>query len=308
VSGSLRILVVGPFLATRGAEVVPLSACERTTLCRLIAAPGTYQPVDDAGPAESLRSKLGASAVLAEHGVYACEPERMSVDAWELERLVDAGRARLDACDPVGAERALARALTLWRGPPLADLTTPDAVALRARIRELRGWAATGLAEARLQAGRPADAVADLEALVREEPLHERRWWLLMLALYRSGRRAEALATFSRARRSLIDAAGIEPGPDLRMLEDALHRDDRSLVDDTLRRHPGPRLGVSTASSSRLTGREHEVARLAGKGFTNKQIAGQLGTSVRTVGNQLQAAFAKLGIHDRRDLATDTMS
>jgi DNA-binding CsgD family transcriptional regulator len=296
----VRILVLGPFHAARSGVTVAFTERERTMLCALLAAEGRYREVDDRVSAESLRSKLGAAIVVAGVGLYACAFDRVRVDSRDFEQAVKAGQARLDADDPAEAEHAFTTALGLWRGPPFAELSTREAVALRARFHELRDQAATGLAEARLQAGRAAHALADLEALVVEEPLHERRWWLLMLALYRCGRRAEALATFGRARRELIDTAGIEPGPDLHALENRIRLDDASLD----RSSDGVR---ATAHGSVLSRRESEVAWLAARGLTNLQIAQQLGTSPRTIGNQLQAVYNKLGTHSRKELVGECM-
>ena len=115
----------------------------------------------------------------------------------------------------------------LWRGPPLADFTyEPFAQAMIARLEEVRVSCRELLIEAQLALGRHSDVVAELEALVREHPFRERPRGQLMLALYRSGRQADALDAFQQARRTLVEELAVEPSEDLRELEQAILRQD----------------------------------------------------------------------------------
>ena len=126
--------------------------------------------------------------------------------------------------------KVLRAALALWRGPPLSDFASePFAHGEIARLEELRLSALEERIEADLALGRDAELVAELESLVREHPLRERLRAQLMLALYRSGRQAEALAAYQQARSMLAEELGLEPGRTLRELEGAILRQDSQL-------------------------------------------------------------------------------
>jgi DNA-binding SARP family transcriptional activator len=156
-------------------------------------------------------------------------PER--VDAPRFSRLTQEGRAALEGGDPTAAESALREALALWRGPALADFVyEPFAQTEIARLEELRTVAVEERIEADLALGRHAELVSELEALVQAQPLRERPRAQLMLALYRSGRQADALASYRAARETLVEELGIDPGPELRELEAAILRQDDSLL------------------------------------------------------------------------------
>jgi DNA-binding SARP family transcriptional activator len=137
-----------------------------------------------------------------------------------------------EASDPERRVELLDRALALWRGAPLAELREePFARGASRRLAELRLAALEQKLEAELELGRHERAVAELGALVDEEPLRERPRRLLMLALYRSGRQAEALERYREGRRLLVHELGIEPGAALQELERAILRRDASLDD-----------------------------------------------------------------------------
>src|SRR5581483_10643458 len=124
----------------------------------------------------------------------------------------------------------LREALALWRGVPLAEFTYEAfAQAAIGRLEELRLGIREELAEAELLLGRHEQLVPELEAFVREQPLRERSRGQLMLALYQCGRQAEALEDFRQARQTLIDELGVEPGPALRELNDAILRHEPAL-------------------------------------------------------------------------------
>jgi WD40 repeat protein/DNA-binding SARP family transcriptional activator len=159
--------------------------------------------------------------------LLAVRPEQ--VDALRFQCLVEEGREALSASEPDRAAAVLAEALGLWRGPALADVAgesfaLPEAV----RLEELRLAALEDRIEADLAVGR-REVVGELEHLVARHPLRERLWGQLMLALYRSGRQADALRVFQRARAVLIEELGIEPGPELRRLEAAVLAQDPAL-------------------------------------------------------------------------------
>ena len=130
------------------------------------------------------------------------------------------GQRALDAADPARASELLSAALALWRGPPLAEVAFEDfAQSEIRRLEELRLGALEARNDAELQLGRHVRLVAELESLVASEPTRERLVGQLMLALYRSGRQADALAVYQRARTRLADELGLEPGPALRALQ-----------------------------------------------------------------------------------------
>jgi DNA-binding SARP family transcriptional activator len=161
-----------------------------------------------------LRKALGAERLLTRPPGYLLRVEDGELDLERFEELTSEARA----LPPNEARDTLRRALALWRGPP-------EPVA--AHLDELREAAYEDWLQASVEAG---DAVVpQLEELVAREPLRERPRALLMLALYRSGRQAEALELFRRTRELFVDELGIEPGPDLRDLEQAMLRQDTDL-------------------------------------------------------------------------------
>jgi DNA-binding SARP family transcriptional activator len=160
------------------------------------------------------------------HG-YVLTPAPGQLDLDTFERLAGDGRAALFAGDPAAAAERLRSALALWRGSPLADFAyEPFAQAEIARLQEVRLATLEDRIEADLGLGRHGQLVAELEALVREQPLRERLRRQLMLVLYRSGRQAEALEVYGETRRALIEELGIEPSRELRDLETAVLRHD----------------------------------------------------------------------------------
>ena len=151
-------------------------------------------------------------------GGYALTVDPSAVDAlaFEAGQSVAAG-LRADG-DLIGAARRLREALELWQGEPLAGLTGPFAVAQRAQWTERRLGALEVRIALDLEVGRSAAVTAELAALAAEFPLRERFRELQMLALSRSGRKAEALAVYDQTRRTLAEELGVDPGPDLRAL------------------------------------------------------------------------------------------
>jgi DNA-binding SARP family transcriptional activator/DNA-binding beta-propeller fold protein YncE len=160
--------------------------------------------------------------------VLSVRPE--GLDACRFETLLERGRRELASGDAEQASATLHEALALWRGPPLADLAfEPFAQNEIARLEELRLAALETRIESDLLLGRQNSLVPELETLVAAHPYREGLCGQLMLALYRSGRQAEALETYRRARRRFSEELGIEPAPRLRELEAAILRHDSSL-------------------------------------------------------------------------------
>ena len=151
------------------------------------------------------------------------------LDLARFERAVaDAGSA-LAQGDAGGATELLGEALALWRGPALAEFSEPFARHEGARLEELRLAAVELRIEAELALGHQRDVVGELETLIAQHPLRERLRSQHMLALYRSGRHAEALASYQTFRRTLSDELGIEPSASLRELERRMLQQDPSL-------------------------------------------------------------------------------
>ncbi len=177
-----------------------------------------------------LRKALPPDTLTTRSPGYVIRVEPDDLDLHLFERLVDEARglrARGLAAD--AAER-LREALSLWRGPALADFAYESfAQAAIARLEEIRLAALELRIDADLALGRHDELVGELEALVAEEPLRERLCGHLMTALYRSGRQAEALSAYRDARQALVDELGIEPGTELQELERAILRHEPAL-------------------------------------------------------------------------------
>ena len=156
-----------------------------------------------------LRRALGNDTLTTTPGGYLLRVPQGALDTDELEEL----RARAREADPREAARLLRQGLALWRGPPYADLRYEEALQAEiTRLEELRLTTLEERIEADLAAGEASQLVPELEALVREHPLRERLRGFLMLALYRSGRQAEALETYRQGRQLLDSELGLEPG------------------------------------------------------------------------------------------------
>ena len=161
--------------------------------------------------------------------VLALDPDQ--VDVLRFGRSLAVARAHLADGRHEAASAAYADALGLWRGEPLQDFAFDDFAAAPARrLVEDRLAAEEERAEAELGSGQHAALVGHLEQLVEEHPLRERLWGHLMLAQYRSGRQADALSTYRRARAVLVDEHGVEPGPELRELERRVLAQDPGLA------------------------------------------------------------------------------
>ena len=172
----------------------------------------------------------GANALSTQPAGYVLSVAADDLDAHHFEWLVATGRAALAHGDPGGAAETLRKAMALWRGPALADLAYEQfAQPEIRRLEALRLSALEERIEADLALGQHESLVAELDPLVAEHPYRERLRAQLMLALYRSGRQAEALEAYQAARRMLVDDLGIEPGRRLQELERAILSHDPSL-------------------------------------------------------------------------------
>ncbi|GAA3202884.1 AfsR/SARP family transcriptional regulator [Nonomuraea helvata] len=180
---------------------------------------------------EPERSPGAPPRLLVREGTgYALRTDPSAVDAERFADLAVAGRRALDGGRPGSAAELLTEALELWRGPAYADFGGAGFVFTEAaRLEDLRAAASEDRLAATIDLGRHAAAVGELEALVAEQPLRERGWELLVLALYRSGRQADAIAALRTVRRRLADELGIDPGPALRDLESAVLAQDPRL-------------------------------------------------------------------------------
>lgn len=172
-----------------------------------------------------LRRRLPAGVISTEGSCYRLDLPADAVDALAFRDLVDGARH----AEPIAALTRLEQALGLWRGTPFAELTSERFCVERAHLEEQRRLAEEARCEALLAVGRVAEAALELDRLAREEPLRERRWALLMTALYRVDRQVDALRAFQRAREELVHQVGLEPGPALCALEEAILRQDPML-------------------------------------------------------------------------------
>jgi DNA-binding SARP family transcriptional activator/tetratricopeptide (TPR) repeat protein len=173
------------------------------------------------------------------------------LDIHEFESLVANGRGALADADPDRAARLLAEALALWRGPLLADVPASALLARHADRAEESRLAATGLrVEADIACGRAAQVVAELRGLVDEHPLREGLWLLLVRALSEAGRQAEALDAYARARQTIADELGTDPGRELQRLYAELLATDASSATAPPRPPRPPRTKTGTAPSA----------------------------------------------------------
>lgn len=188
-----------------------------------------------------LRRLLGGDAITTEAGGYCLRLPPGALDAARFSRLAAEGHAAPQGQDPASAARLLREALGQWRGRPLDGFPDTGFVAgVIARLDESRLTATEDRVDADLRLGGHEELAGELEALIREHPLRERMWGHLILALYRADRQGDALAAYQRARRFLGDELGVEPGPALRKLQEAVLRQDPALDAPAGRALDGP--------------------------------------------------------------------
>jgi WD40 repeat protein/DNA-binding SARP family transcriptional activator len=298
----MRFLVLGPLeVMEEGEDPVQIAGSkERTILAFLIAHAGHVVSADDLidelwgeNPPRTAQRTLGSyvsrlrRSLEPDSSPRATEFVRSRGDGYELAAAgheIDAvrfqglaaeghrllGTGRYDEADAV-----LEDALALWRGVAYQEYRyTGFGGSEGERLEELRRTAVEDRVDSRLANGDAGGLVAELEGMVREEPLRERRWSQLMLALYRAGRQAEALNAFTRARQELVDELGIEPGPELRRLQTAILAQDPELERGwPARPEPAQPIDVcpykglarfETEDAEFFFGREHVVAEAVG--------------------------------------------
>jgi basic membrane lipoprotein Med (substrate-binding protein (PBP1-ABC) superfamily)/DNA-binding SARP family transcriptional activator len=180
---------------------------------------------------KALEPLAGQRLILTRPPGYQLDTPTESVDAKEFESLVQRGSAELDAGDRDTAVATLRSALGLWRGPALSDFAYEEfAQPYVQRLHDLHLDAIETLATAELDSGRAGQAIPLLEAAIRDDPLREHSRELLMVALYRSGRHAEALRNYDKLRELLRDELGLDPSPTLQRMRDRVLLHDPALV------------------------------------------------------------------------------
>jgi predicted ATPase/DNA-binding SARP family transcriptional activator len=249
-------------LAIRPGEVVPAEQIIEQLW-------GEQQARDPLNALQAIVSKVRRAMQPAEVLVtrtpgYLLDLDPESIDLVRFERRAAEGRRLLEAGDPEGAASALQDALDLWRGEALVDFVYESfAQNARLRLEELRIATLEDRIDAELALGRHESLTGELEALVALHPLRERLQAQLLVALYRSGRQADALRAYQSARAVLGDELGLEPGPELRRVEAAILAQDPSLdlVPAAVARPA--RAGNLRPSLSSFVGRAGDVERAA---------------------------------------------
>ncbi|MFC7846491.1 BTAD domain-containing putative transcriptional regulator [Streptomyces sp. NPDC057382] len=275
-----------------GLRIVPTGAKQRALLATLVVRAGqhvsAHRLVDelwgDHPPADAanalyvqvarLRRLLSGpagrgAAARAEHPSlvttargYALGGTGVDTDAARFRHLADQGR-RLLHQDPERACELLRRALSLWRGPALAGAVLGDICAGRAaQLEEDRLVVLESMYDACLRAGRHGEITGELVELTTDHPLRERFYALLMVAFHRCGRQAEALGVYERARGRMVRELGVEPGPALRGLRQAVLRHDPSLTAPTRPVPGGPPAAVDPATLAETLALYEEIALL----------------------------------------------
>lgn len=261
--GAVEFRVLGPLEVEHDSGLVPLGGPkERAALAVLVLGAGQVvsaeslidavwgeNPPRTAGKTLQTyifrlrRSLAGAGEVLVTRGAgYCLDASGEQVDAVCFERLIADCRRATTVSHPEVALTSLNRALALWRGQPMAELSFSAVIAAEStRLCELRLAALERRFELELAAGRHQEMVGELHHLISEHPMREGLWASLMLALYRCGRQSDALRAYQGARAVLVDELGVEPGPGLQELERRILAHDPELGADRL---PPPGTGV----------------------------------------------------------------
>jgi predicted ATPase/DNA-binding SARP family transcriptional activator len=267
--GPFEVIVAGKPVEVRGAKRQALVAFLALRAGRVVATDslvdalwGSDLPAAPRNAVQHhvnrLRRALGPEAIRLAPDGYALEGA--VVDTFQFEELLAAARAALRAGDPRSATDTIAAALALSRGPPLLGL--PDSAWARAeagRLEALRFDALEEQFEAALALGEHAEIEPAVRAGLEESPFRERLWGQLMLALYRSGRQADALEAFQEARRVLSEELALEPGPELRRLQQAILAQDAAIAPVPV---APPRRGNLPTPVTSFVGREEDLAQV----------------------------------------------
>jgi DNA-binding SARP family transcriptional activator len=306
----MEFRILGPLEVANGDEIIALASAKQRALLAILLLNanqvvssdrlidelwGEQSPESGRTALQVLMSKLRKA--LGDAGVllvtrppgYLILLERDQLDLHRFERLL----READDAEPEAAAGKLRGALALWRGSALDDLAY-ESFALPAigRLGELRLAALEKRIDADLALGRHSDLVPELEGLVATHPLRESLRRQLMLALYRCGRQADALAAYQAARRTLIDEIGIEPSQPLRELEQAMLRQDPSLE---LAQAPAPQRSVLAIA---LT--EPAVAALLAVAAPLARRPAKELVLARLLGDRADLATASAALHEQR--------
>ncbi|TXS40965.1 AfsR family transcriptional regulator [Streptomyces sp. uw30] len=325
-AAALRFGVLGPVRAWRGEEQLPTGSPQQrallaalllregrtATAAELIDALWGEEPPSQALAAvrtyaSRLRKVLDPGVLVSESGGYAvrglAEGALDLAAAQELASEAEKARSAGDLCH---ARDVLGRALALWDGEVLAGVPGPYAEAQRVRLEEWRLQLLESRLDMDLEQGCHAEAVSELTALTAEHPLRERLRELLMLALYRSGRQAEALAVYADTRRLLADELGVDPRPGLKELQQRILQADPALAEPSAPAAEAPSVPVRPAQLPAtvpdFTGRATFVSELSevlasaeGRVMAVSALAGIGGVGKTTlavhVAHQARAAF-----------------
>jgi DNA-binding SARP family transcriptional activator len=323
-----EFFLLGPLLVRRGGVTLPVApGKQRAVLAALLLSAGRVVSLDeltevlwgDAPPPSArvsvqnhvmrLRKALGDGARIRTqpHG-YEIRVGGSELDVSRFEAHLAAARAAARGGSwGTAAEQARA-GLALWRGEPLADVES-DLLATRdiARLAELRLQAVEVRLDADLRLGRHAEVITEVQRLAAAHPLRERLHGLLMLALYRDGRQAEALAAYARARRILVDELGTEPGAGLRELHRQILNGDPAL--DPPAQAPGAANSVAPpvprqlpVAVSGFAGRAAELAALSR--VLDESVADSPGTVViSAIGGTAGVGKTALALHWAHQIA-----
>ncbi|WP_043661879.1 AfsR/SARP family transcriptional regulator [Nocardia thailandica] len=325
------IRVLGSFAAEADGEPLPLGGPrQRGVLALLVAARGQVVPVDrmiedlwrGEPPARALASlqayvsnlrrllepgrppRAPARLLVSASPGYALLLPREAVDAWRFEELLAEARA---LADPRDAHLRLTEALALWRGPAFAEVADePWVAAETARLDELRLVARELRIATGLRLGDPATVVPDTETFTHDHPLREEGWRLHALALWNSGRQADSLAALRRARALFAEELGLDPGPDLVALEEAIltQRTDilREVVPPPPPETPRSARSIEEPCAAPFVGRANELAALlTAAGETARRqvrvalVTGEAGLGKTMLLTQLAARLAQDG-------------
>jgi predicted ATPase len=278
----VEIRILGPIeVIAAGETLSPGGARERALLAILALAPGQTMSSDrlidalwgeelPANPQNALqavvsrlRRSLGSDVIVTRSPGYVLDVAPDAVDASRFRRLVEEAQG---LAEPEVRARRLRAALELWRGPALADFALEEFAQQEiGALGELRLLAVEGRIAAELETGAGSELVPELEQLIAANPLRESLRGSHMLALYRAGRQAEALRAYTAARQILGEELGIEPGPELRELEEAILMQD-----------PGLRVAAEPQPAALLPAR---LASFVGRADELVEVANALTTS-----------------------------
>jgi DNA-binding SARP family transcriptional activator/tetratricopeptide (TPR) repeat protein len=300
--GKQRALLA--ILLIRAGQTIP--AEELAELMWAPASPPTTAAVTVRNYVKRLRQALGPAGrdrIATKPGGYLIRVEPGELDSVAFEQALAAAQSAMREASWLQAAFHAAAALDLWRGEPLSDVNLPVLAAVEVpRLTELRMQAQELRIEADLRLARHAGVAAELQELAVTAPLREHVHALLMLALYRCGRRAEALAAYQNARSILVEELGIEPGPDLRALHRQILTDDPALAAPSAAAGDPKVTGALEAAPRQLpaavgcfSGRDAELATLTGL-LTAKPADGASAVLISAIGGTAGVGKSALAI------------